>query len=280
MIIDFHAHIFPDAVVRDRDSYLDDRDFNVLYAGENSRIATAGDLLRALDANCIDASVVMGFPWADADRRARHNEYLLESAHGSGGRIIPFCGLKAVDSDTVGRDVQKARGGGFAGIGEIAFYSDGLRGESRGVLSDLFVAAREADLPVCLHVNEPVGHTYAGKYLTEFSALYDAIQAVRGHPVVLAHWGGGILFYELMPEVREAFEGVYYDTAASPYLYRNDIFPAARTIVGAGKILFASDYPLIGYDRYLDAIESAPFSADEKRAILGGNARALLGLNA
>ena len=61
-------------------------------------------------------------------------------------------------------------------------------------------------------------------------------------------------------------------------LYRNARFPAARTIVGAGNILFASDYPVMGYDRYLDAIESAPFSTEEKRAVLGGNARALLGL--
>lgn len=278
MILDFHTHIFPENVVRDRDTCLDDRDFNVLYAGKRSRIATAEDLLRALDENGIDAAVTMGFPWADADRLSRHNEYLLESAYGSGGRIIPFCGLKAVDSGTVGRDVKKARAGGFAGIGEIAFYSDGLSGESVGLLSALFAAAREAALPVCLHVNEPVGHSYAGKYVTDFSALFDAIRTVRGHPVVLAHWGGGMVFYELMPEVREAFEGVYYDTAASPLLYRNDIFPAARTIVGAGKILFASDYPLIGYDRYLDAIESAPFSTEEKRAVLGGNARALLGL--
>lgn len=279
MILDFHTHIFPKDVARNRDTYLDDRGFNLLYAGKRSRIATAGELVRALDENGIDAAVAMGFPWTDQDRLARHNEYLLESARRYGHRIIPFCGLNAVDVDAIGRDVRDARAGGFAGIGEIAFYAHDLRGESVGFLSALFAAAREAVLPVCLHVNEPVGHSYAGKYVTDFSALFDAIRAVRGHPVVLAHWGGGILFYELMPEVKEAFEGVYYDTAASPFLYRNDIFPAARTIVGAEKILFASDYPLIGYDRYLDAIRTAPFSAEEKRAVLGGNASKLLDLN-
>lgn len=278
MRIDFHTHIFPESVVRDRDGHFDDTDFGILYSSPKARMATAGELLSALDENGIDAAVVMGFPWADPDRLSRHNEYLLESAHASGGRIIPFRGLSAKDADEVDRDIGLARADGFLGIGEISFYSEGLGAESVGLLSAILSAAREAALPVCLHVNEPVGHFYAGKYASDFAALYEAIRAVRGHPVVLAHWGGGILFYELMPEVREAFEGVYYDTAASPFLYRDDIYMAARSIVGAGKILFASDYPLTGYARYLDAIEAAPFFVEEKRAVLGENACKLLGL--
>lgn len=276
MVIDFHTHIFPDRVARNRDDFLDDADFRAIYGSVKSRIAGSAELLRAMDEYGIDTAVVMGFPWSDSDRLSMHNEYLLESSRASGGRILPFCGLPCAGADAVVRAVEKARLDGFSGIGEIAFYSNGLSGESTGILPALFAAARDAALPVCMHVNEPVGHSYAGKYTTDFSALYEAIRAVPGHPVVLAHWGGGILFYELMPEVKEVFAGVYYDTAASPFLYRDEIYAAALSITGAGKILFGSDYPLTGYRRYLEAIDGAPFTDTERRAVMGENARKLL----
>ena len=51
--------------------------------------------------------------------------------------------------------------------------------------------------------------------------------------LICAHWGGGLPFYELMPEVADALRNVYYDTAASLFLYRPAIFSAAVAAVGA-----------------------------------------------
>ncbi|HSV96115.1 MAG TPA: amidohydrolase family protein [Spirochaetota bacterium] len=277
MVIDFHTHIFPDRIVRNRDDFLDDADFRAIYGSVKSRIVGGDGLLRAMDENGIDAAVVMGFPWSDADRLWLHNDYLLESASASGGRILPFCGLPVGEAGAVSRSVERARTDGFAGIGEVAFYSTGLTAETARILPSLFSAARKAALPVCVHVNEPLGHRYAGKYATDFSMLYESIGAEAGLPIILAHWGGGILFYELMPEVKEAFADVYYDTAASPFLYRDEVYPAALSITGVEKILFGSDYPLAGYRPYLDAMEAAPFSDIQRRAVMGENARKLLG---
>ena len=44
-------------------------------------------------------------------------------------------------------------------------------------------------------------------------------QAYPGLTIVFAHLGGGLFLYETMPEVRNVLAGVYYDTAAVPYLY-------------------------------------------------------------
>ena len=69
--------------------------------------------------------------------------------------------------------------------------------------------------------------------------------------VVAAHWGGGFPFYELMPEVQTAAANVWYDSAASLYLYRPEIFPTVARIAGPRKILWGSDYPLIAQARML-----------------------------
>jgi predicted TIM-barrel fold metal-dependent hydrolase len=76
-----------------------------------------------------------------------------------------------------------------------------------------------------------------------------------------------------MPEVRLALSNLYYDTAATTYLYDFRVFRAAITACGANKILFASDYPLLKQDRLVRRIqEEAGLSGKELDLILGGNA--------
>jgi predicted TIM-barrel fold metal-dependent hydrolase len=96
--------------------------------------------------------------------------------------------------------------------------------------------------------------------------------------VVCAHWGGGLPFYELMPEVREALEDVYFDTAISPYLYRPEIYLQASQIIGADRVLFGTDFPVIAQSRVLNEIQAAGLTEENKEEILCGNARRLLGI--
>ena len=49
-------------------------------------------------------------------------------------------------------------------------------------------------------------------------------------------------------------------------------------IVGADKILFGSDYPLLPQSRFLKEIESVDLPEEAKGLILSGNARRLLGI--
>ena len=53
--------------------------------------------------------------------------------------------------------------------------------------------------------------------------------------VIAAHWGGGLPFYALMPEVREALENVYFDTAASHLLYDATVYRRVIELVGVGE---------------------------------------------
>ena len=108
-------------------------------------------------------------------------------------------------------------------------------------------------------------------------AVYKFLEKFPDVTTVLAHWGGGLCFYELMPEVAKVTSSVYYDTAASPFLYRPDVYKVAVEIVGAGRILFGTYYPLLKMRRHLDEIDAAGLPAEVKEGILGKNALALLG---
>ena len=66
------------------------------------------------------------------------------------------------------------------------------------------------------------------------------VAMASGVRLVLAHWGGGLPFYALMPEVAESLSDVYFDTAASPFLYDAKVFETAASIVGPGHIMAAT----------------------------------------
>jgi len=82
----------------------------------------------------------------------------------------------------------------------------------------------------------------------------------------------------LMPEVAKAMTNVYYDTAASPFLYSKRIYRIVSEIVGAEKIIFGSDFPLVRPRRYFQELEESGLSEEDQKKILGLNFSRLLNL--
>ena len=85
-------------------------------------------------------------------------------------------------------------------------------------------------------------------------------------------------FYALMPEVRQALETMYFDTSAEHLLYDVSIYRRAIDLIGAERVLWASDFPLISQATALERTMNAGLSEEEFAAVAGGNAARLLGL--
>jgi len=130
-----------------------------------------------------------------------------------------------------------------------------------------------------IHTNEPVGHSYAGKTPNTLAQIEALLSRFSDNRIILAHWGAGLFFYSLMKKgVRETLRNAYFDTAASPYLYAPDIYPLAVKLIGVGKILFGSDYPLLAPARYFNELRNCGLNQNEIDAICGRNAAELFGL--
>jgi uncharacterized protein len=276
MIIDFHTHIFESNIAENRSSHFDDQTFSLLYSADKSKIADHKALLRAMEESGIDHAVAMGFPWEKEKYCERQNKYFSDIKKNSGGKIIPFGSLPLGEKLEIDDWVSNIKDIGLAGIGEIAFYNEGLTYKKTDILQELFASAEKHSLPVCLHVSEPVGHDYTGKHLTDLATLYTLINDFPNMTIILAHWGGGLFFYELMDEVRNVLKNVFYDTAATPFLYREEIFETAVKIIGHNKILFGSDFPLINFKKYIASIEKFVPDENGRKNILGENASAIL----
>jgi predicted TIM-barrel fold metal-dependent hydrolase len=281
MIIDAHTHIFPGKIRKNRDKYFaGEPAFKQLYQSPKSRLIGAQEVLALMDDTQVDKAVVFGFPWKDPLLYKQHNDYIIEVVNRYPQRLI---GLVCFDpfSDGVAEETRRClQKGGLSGVGELAFYQTGIENSSLSRLEPVMEICRGLDLPVMIHTNEPIGHSYPGKTPNTLAQIYELIQTFPQNKIVLAHWGGGLFFFSLLKkEVKEALKNVYFDTAASPYLYDADVYRLAIQRVGVEKILFGSDFPLLPPARYFDEMKAAGLSEDEMQQICGLNAAALFHLD-
>ena len=277
MVIDFHTHIFPSDIRRNRDAYFNNEPaFELLYRSPGSRLVSADTLVQTMDEQGVDKSVVFGFPWQTEKFFKMHNDYVMAAVSRYPDRLIGFGCFDALQKGA-GDETRRCLENGLSGIGELGFYNSGIDADCVKSLDPVMSICRQKSVPVMIHTNESVGHLYPGKTPVQLPQLDALVQAFPRNDIILAHWGGGLLFYALLKkEMKKRLARVYFDTAASPYLYDPDIYRIAIDILGPEKILFGTDFPLLAPSRYFKEMETARLTQAEIHSICFDNARRLL----
>jgi len=272
-VLDSHTHMFP-AQVRERPGDVEPAEmaFKLMFGRGKARMSSPENMLHEMDEAGVDMAVLCPFPWMTLERCRENNDYLLELAAAWPDRFLPFAVTNPALGRSATREARRCLEAGARGLGELHAQPQGFDLADPQVMAPLVELAVEFDVPVMIHVNEPVGHDYPGKGPVTPQSIYRFVLAFPKATFILPHWGGGLPFYELMPEVAEACARVYYDSAASPFLYRSDIYRLAAAACGGHKILFATDYPLLPYVRTLADARAGAGDPALEADILGGNA--------
>jgi hypothetical protein len=279
MVIDGHCHILPPGFAqRRRELMARDATFAALFPSPKARLATTEGLLAAMDEAAVAQAVVIGMGWSDAELAREANDYLAQAVARYPDRLTGFCSVSPAWGEAAVAEVERCAAARLRGIGELHPDTQGFDITDKLLLAPLMDTARGLRLPVLVHASEPVGHQYPGKGRTTPGKLYRFIQNFPNNTIICAHWGGGLPFYALMPEAPRVLQNVYFDTAASPYLYRPEVFPTVVGLIGADKVIFGTDYPIISHQRLLAQVERAGLDPAARGAILGGNIARLLGM--
>lgn len=235
---------------------------------------TADELVASMDKEGIDISVVLNIGWTTPELCLESNDYILESVARYPSRLIGFCAIQPRSAKAAVTEIERCARAGAKGIGELRPDTQlfDLQSES---IEPVIEALRKHKLILLTHASEPVGHQYPGKGSATPQMLYPFITRFPDLTIVCAHWGGGLPFYALMPEVGKSMSNVYFDTAASPFLYNPQIYNLVIQLVGAERILFGSDYPLLSQRRLMKEIEQN-VPEKSRNMILSDNARRLL----
>jgi predicted TIM-barrel fold metal-dependent hydrolase len=184
--------------------------------------------------------------------------------------------MKALDA------LERALDSGLCGIGELLPQAQGFTLKNRWWrrMVEMAISRR---VPINLHATDPGKGDAAGPR----TPLDAYVRLAREYPeatIILAHWGGGLAFRGA-PDGKPMPPNLHFDTAASPLLYDTRVFRSAIDMVGADKIIYGSDYPLMlhprlsrepGFTRFLSEIGEAGLSPVERADILGLNIRRIL----
>jgi predicted TIM-barrel fold metal-dependent hydrolase len=292
VILDAHIHMFPPQVHRDPVGWArraDEPYWATLIADRPGQPsiqgwATGEQLLSDMDRAGIERVLMQGMYWQHHETCVAQNDWYIACCRQHPDRLLGLAVVQPKAGQLALDEVRRAMDEGLRGLGEMLPYAQGypIRDPDFLRVVELLI---ELDLPLCLHISEPVGHVYPGKSTTPLEDYYWLATQYPELKLILAHWGGLLPFYELMKSVN--LENVYYDTAATPLLYHKDVYRAVVDVVGAERILYGSDYPLLiypgqepepGFDRLLDEIRGSGLNPDELDLVLGGNAARLLGL--
>ncbi len=248
--------------------------------------ASPGEMLRAMDEAEVEQAVLLGWYWEKEASCLWHNSVMADWLTEAPDRFIAFASI--LPNENTLEQLEAAHALGFKGVGELhpgVQQFDSTHPAWQALAE--WCAAR--NWPVNLHATEAVGHDLPDATPTP---LDDFLRMARRSPdlkLILAHWGGGLPFFEQNPRLKPDLRNVYYDTSASPLLYEPAIFRHMVNMVGADKILYGSDYPLRIYPRskagpdfkrFIKSIrEDCGLSEPELEKILSGNIRAVLTAN-
>lgn len=290
--IDMHTHFFPNEAREDAEGFalqygephwLD----LILPKGKPSLqgcVDVEGMLRDMRDAG-VSKSVLLGWYWQQSETCHLQNQWFLDLKRAHPTSFEAFAALQPLSIHETKETLQFAVDNGFKGVGEIHPSVQGFSLKQK-CWTDVVEFCIDHDLLINLHVTEPVGRPYSPRGDTDFRDLQWLIETYPEMKLILAHWGGLVFMHELNPYIKRSWGNVYYDVSASPLLYESKIFQSALEVIGADKILYGSDYPLLVYPskqkkpdfrRFIDEINGVLGDEQIRIKILRSNAERLLG---
>lgn len=242
-------------------------------------------MLARMDEAGVGKALVQGWYWENHDTVQEANDWTLATLAPYRDRLVPFAALNpaGLSGRTLVHEAEKRFAQGFGGFGEISPAAQGFSLKDEAWLA-LAEWAQKREIPLCLHVNEPVAHPRLGWQPEALQDYLDFALAFPRLPIILAHLGGLLPIYAANPRVRRQISEtrLLFDTAALPLLYNTRIFAALPARAILPRVLFGSDFPLRmghppenepSWEKSLQYLDQAPLSQEEKTNLLGRNAR-------
>lgn len=262
MIIDAHAHVWPDDVAR---QVLAQRPVGLTPVADG----TLAGLARSMDVAGVERSCCLGVAHV-AKNVFRTNEFIGSVDR---SRFVPFGTIHP--GITVEENLRSLRENGIVGVKFHPLFQ-GLALADPAV-REIFRALAEAGIIVLTHAGAG-GDELASRRGAPSEVLAVA-EAIPELTLIACHYGG----YHRLDEAESVLLGsrVILETSWPPSVDELD-GARIRSIIerhGSDKFVFGSDWPMADQSREIAAIRALGLSAPDEDAVLGGTLAGLLGID-
>ena len=272
MLIDVHVHTFPDD--------LADRALKKLVEKANNVIRPVSDgtvtgLLGDMRRDGVDYAVVCPIATKPSQFDGILAEALTIRDEGRGKvaaqHLIPFASVHPSDEARFAHLTHVAKSG-IRGIKLHPYYQSCYLDAPE--MLEYFRCCRDLNLVVQCHCGFDIGFPFDP--LCGPERIAHVIREVAGLRFIAAHLGGWRQWGGAIENVLG--KDVFLDTSI---LKQNTGDEAPNRLLRehpADKLLFATDWPWLSFADGVAFVHSAGFSTTQEKAVLGGNAAALLGI--
>jgi len=265
MVIDFHTHAFNDKIAEKAIAKLEIVSNQKAYS--NGKIDAIDEIAKS---GVIDKAVLLPVA-TKPTQQTIINDWAKEMGD-KYENIIPFGSVHPFAED-VFEELQRIKEMGLYGVKLHPDYQEFFIDDEK--VFKVYEKCAELSLPVIFHAGwDPLSPDIVHAPPKASRKAHDAVPQMT---MILAHMGG-MKHWEEVLEYIAGLENIYLDTAYTVNFMPTDIFREIVLKHGADKILFGSDFPWHKSNMEKEFIESLDFSDEDKKKILGENARKLLGL--
>ena len=263
VIIDFHAHAFPDALAERAMRTLLGEHENI-HAYTDGRLSS---LIASMDRSGIDAAVIASI----ATKPEQFDKILAWSATIATSRVIPFGSVHPRDPLAIER-VARLAAEGFRGIKLHPFYQDFYIDEE--ALFPIYERVRECGLILLCHTGFDIAFPRIRRCdpvrIRRVAERFPGLRFVATHLGAWSDWD----------EVQRHLVGQPISMELSYSLGELPPERARAIILGhpEDRVMFGSDSPWQDQQETRTRLKALDLGPARERAILGENARRLLGI--
>lgn len=260
MIIDFHAHIYPEKIAAKASKAIGD-----FYNTTMDHVGSSEGLIESGKKIGVTKYVVHSA--ATTEKQVESiNDFIISETQ----KHSEFIGFGTMHPDYANFEEELKRIN-KAGLKGIKLHPDFQKFEIDSTKMDgIYEVLAELKMPVLFHAGD-ARFSYSGperiaRVMEKFPKLL----------IVAAHFGG----YTEWEKATEYLVGknVYFDTSST--LWKLPVEKANEMMKkhGIEKMLFGSDYPMWDHEGELARFNKLDLSAEERELVMCGNAKNLLGL--
>ncbi|HOT06294.1 MAG TPA: amidohydrolase family protein [Methanotrichaceae archaeon] len=262
MIIDFHAHIYPQQAAAKVFSAAKKK-LKVEVPGTGSPEDLA---MRAARAN-IDATVILPLARGIEDVSALNRWVCSVAVPGQ----IPFGAIHPLMPD-LAAELDRLEGRGCQGVKMMPLLQAVFPDDPR--CGRLYEEVTRRDMILITHAGkDPMDREEVYGTPDRFARVVESYPEMR---LVLAHLGGLRMWEEVRRHLLPAGGRVFFDTAYVSFYLNGCQMKELIEEIGPERVVFGSDYPWEDPGRALGILKGLDLANQEEMA--GGNARRLLGL--
>lgn len=265
MIIDFHTHIFPDAIAPKTIPFLEKRS-----GVDAATDGTLEGLKASMRESGVDLSVILPVV-TKPSQFASINAFAKAVNDASTGDVLSFGGIHP-DCEDYREKLDYIKSLGLPGIKLHPDYQETFIDDER--YQRIIRYADELDMIIVVHAGVDIGLPEPVHCTPE--RMRRVLDEIRPKRLVAAHMGGWRQWeqvYELL-----AGEEIYFDTAFTFDYIPQEMFLKIWEKHDKDKILFATDSPWGEQKHTILQTEELPLEKSEKEAIFSENAKKLLRL--